>query len=105
MYERPVYVQDPRTGIYRIKGSSAGLNSSSQKESQASGDDDIRKVGKKVKADHVPQQPSINQPLSGSVASNHGITQYPVPLPQQLRQGPAAAAKQGKQSDSGVPNV
>ena len=96
MYERPVYVQDPSTGIYRIKGV-AGTNSSSQ----ASGDD-IRHVRKQVKE---PQLSSISQPLSGSVASAHGLAQYPVPLPQQLRQGPSAASKQGKQSDSGVPKV
>ena len=105
MYEKPVYVQDPRTGIYRIKGSAGASSSShSQKESQASGDD-MHGARRKVKAAKAPQLTGINQPLSGSFASHHGATQYPVPLPQQLRQGPAAAAKQGKQSDSGVPKV
>ena len=60
---------------------------------------------RKVKAAKAPQLIGINQPLSGSIASHHGATQYPVPLPQQLRQGPEATAKQGKQSDHGVPKV
>ena len=104
MYERPVFVQDPHTGIYRIKGS-GGNHSSSQKESQDSGDGGVPKLRKPVQSTQVQQLPGVNQPLSGSVASNQGMAQYPVPLPQQLRQASAAAAKQGKQSEQGVPKV
>ena len=97
LYERPVYVKDPHTGIFRVKKSS-GRSKSSQKGSKTSNDESSASREKLLTGG--------NQPLTGSVAaSNLGSVQYPVPLPQQLRNSSATAAKQGKQSDKEVPRV
>ena len=95
-YERPVYVKDPHTGIFRVKKPSV-RSKSPQKSSRSSNDD--------CSAIRSQQHVGANQPLSGSVASNLGSVQYPVPLPQQLRQSSAASTKQGKPSEKEVPRV
>ena len=81
--------------IFRVKKSS-DRSRSSQKGSKQSNDDGSVRTKLFTGANH---------PLTGSVASNLGGTQYPVPLPQQLRSSSAAAEKQGKQSDKEVPRV
>ena len=95
-YERPVYVKDPHTGIFRVKKSS-GRSKSPRKSSKNLNDDGP--------TGRFQQLVGTNQPLSGSIASNLGSVQYPVPLPQQLRQSSASSTKQGKQLEKEVPRV
>lgn len=101
LYERPVYIQDPATGIFRVKSSQPSAQSS-HKESQASSDE-LGNVRRSKLDGHQRQEKKrnthVNQPLSGSVASNPRMMQCPVPLPQQLRQSTASASRQGKSSD------
>ena len=79
MYEKPVYVQDPQTGIYRVKTSNSRAPSS-QKESQASSDEMIN-VWKNKKAHQKQPYSGVNHPLSRYFASNPMMVQCPIPLP------------------------
>ena len=96
MYEQPVYVKDPHTGIFRVKKSVTKSKSSHVAGHTSQGDMNSRRAS---------QFTGLNQPLTGSVWSTPGAAQCPVPLPQQLRQSSAAANKQGKQSETEVPRV